>query len=89
MSGVTAIADYTNHASTYYYTNGLIVKLVDPLGQTVTQTWYGANTNGGYQRSLKSRTDKRLLTTSYVYDAFGNVVTNTVTGDLFGQWEHE
>jgi len=84
LTGTTTVYDYTNHVMTYAYTNSLINVIVDPLSQTITQTWYGANTNGGYQRSLKSRMDKRGLTTSYLYDAFGNVTNTTVTGDLTG-----
>lgn len=84
LTGTTTLLDYTNHITTYYYTNSLINVVVDPLGQTITQTWYGASTNGGYQRSLSSRTDKRGLVTSYQYDAFGNVISTTLTGDLTG-----
>jgi RHS repeat-associated protein len=84
LTGATAIYDYTNHVTTYYYTNSLIRKIVDPLNQAITQDWYEANTNSGYQRSLKSRTDKRGLVTTYQYDSFGNVTNTTSTGNLTG-----
>jgi RHS repeat-associated protein len=84
LSGVTAIYDYTNRVTMYFYTNGLVRKIVDPLGGTIVQDWYETNSPGGYQRSLKSRTDKRNLLTAYEYDAFGNITNTTVTGDLLG-----
>ena len=84
LTGVTAIYDYTNRVTFYFYTNSLIRKIADPVGGTVWQDWYETNSPGGYQRSLKSRTDKRGLVTAYLYDALGNVTNTTVTGDLLG-----
>jgi RHS repeat-associated protein len=84
LTGVTVIADYFNHATTYYYTNSLVRKIVDPLNQTIVQNWYETNTAGGFQRSLKSVTDKRGLQTAYLYDAFGNLTNTVTTGDLTG-----
>jgi RHS repeat-associated protein len=84
LTGATAIYDYTNRVTTYYYTNSLIRKIVDPLNQIVTQDWYEADTNSGYRRSLKSRVDKRNLQTTYQYDVFGNATNSTMTGDLTG-----
>ena len=68
LTGVTVISDYFNHATTYYYTNSLVRKIVDPLNQTIVQDWYETNTVGGFQRSLKTRTDKRGLQTAFLYD---------------------
>ena len=85
LTGKTEIYDYTNRLTTYFYTNSLIRKIIDPLNQTNLQDWYETDTAGGYRRSLKSTTDKRGLTATFFYDARGNVVTNTVSGnDLTG-----
>jgi RHS repeat-associated protein len=84
VTGVTAISDYYNHATTYYYTNSLVQKIVDPLNQNIVQTWYQTNGSGGFQRSLASRVDKRGLLTTYLYDAYGNLTNTVVTGDLTG-----
>jgi RHS repeat-associated protein len=84
LTGITTISDYFNHATTYYYTNSLVRKIVDPLNQAIVQDWFETNTVGGFQRSLKSVTDKRGLKTAYAYDAFGNLTNTIVTGDLTG-----
>ena len=84
LTGVTAISDYFNHTTTYYYTNSLVQLIVDPLNQTIVQNWYQTNTAGGFQRSLQSITDKRGLQTAYLYDAYGNVTNTVTTGDLTG-----
>jgi YD repeat-containing protein len=57
---------------------------VDPLNQTIVQNWYETNTVGGFQRSLKSVTDKRGLQTAYLYDSFGNLTNTIITGDITG-----
>jgi RHS repeat-associated protein len=84
LTGVTVISDYFNHATTYYFTNSLIRKIVDPLNQAIVQDWYETNTIGGFQRSLKSVTDRRGLQTAYLYDSSGNLTNTVVTGDLTG-----
>jgi len=86
ISGTTTILDYTNNPTTYFYTNGLIRRIRDPLGAEVVQQWYEANeTNApAYPRSLKSVTDKRGLLTSYYYDARGNATNVVLKGDLKG-----
>ena len=84
LTGVTAISDYFNHVTTYYYTNSLVRLIVDPLNQTIVQNWYETNTVGGFQRSLQSVTDKRGLQTAYLYDSFGNLTNAVITGDLTG-----
>lgn len=84
LTGATWVYDYTNHVTSYFYTNSLIRKIVDPLGGTIVEDWYETNSPGGFQRSLKSVTDKRGLQTAYLYDSFGNPTNITVTGDLVG-----
>ncbi len=84
LTGTTMISDYFNHATTYYYTNSLVRKIIDPLNQTIVQNWYETNTISGFQRSLKSVTDKRGLQTAYLYDAYGNLTNTVTTGDLTG-----
>ncbi len=84
LTGVTIISDYFNHSTTYYYTNSLVRKIVDPLNQTTVQNWYETNTVGGFQRSLQSVTDKRGLQTAYLYDSFGNLTNTVATGDITG-----
>jgi RHS repeat-associated protein len=84
LTGVTVISDYFNHSTTYYYTNSLVRKIVDPLNQTIVQNWYETNTVGGFQRSLQSVTDKRGLQTAYLYDSFGNLTNTVATGDITG-----
>jgi RHS repeat-associated protein len=86
VSGYTLVTDVFNRTNRYDYTNGLTTKITDPLNQSIVQAWYFTNdSSGGYQRSLKSRTDRRLLTTTYFYDTNGNVLTNIVSGsDLTG-----
>ena len=85
VSGYTLIVDGNNHTNRYDYTNSLITKITDPLGQTIQQTWYPDATNApGYPRSLFQLVDKRGMTNQFKYDSNGNV-TNTITfGDLTG-----
>jgi RHS repeat-associated protein len=86
ISGTTTILDYTNNPTTYFYTNGLIRRIRDPLGAEIVQQWYEASeTNSpAYPRSLKSVTDKRGLLTSYYYDSRGNATNVTIKGNLKG-----
>lgn len=86
LSGTTTVLDYTNRVLRYFYTNGLMRRIVDPLSRTNVQTWYEVNeTNApAYPRSLKTTTDKRGLVTEFKYDERGNVTNATVRGDLRG-----
>lgn len=86
ISGTTTILDYTNNPTTYFYTNGLIRRIRDPLGAELVQDWYEAfETNApAYPRSLKTVRDKRGLVTDYLYDTRGNATNTTVKGDLIG-----
>lgn len=86
LSGTTTILDYTNNPTTYFYTNGLIRRIRDPLTAELVQDWYEANeTNApAYPRSLKTLTDKRGLVTTFLYDTQGNITNTTSRGDLLG-----
>jgi len=85
VSGYTLIIDGNNHTNRYDYTNNLITKITDPLGQTIQQTWYPDNaTAPGYPRSLSQVVDKRGMTNLFKYDANGNVTNNIIYGDLTG-----
>ncbi|MBI5820329.1 MAG: RHS repeat-associated core domain-containing protein [Verrucomicrobia bacterium] len=86
ITGYTTITNCFNKVTRYDYTNSLITQITDPLGHTMTQEWFYTNAPsvGGYQRSLKSRTDKRGLRTDYVYDTAGNILSSTQFGNLTG-----
>jgi YD repeat-containing protein len=85
VSGYTLVADAYNRVTRYDYTNGLLTKVTDPLGQTIEQQWYADNAAApGYRRSLFKSKDKRDLWTEYKYNELGNITNITVTGDLTG-----
>ena len=85
VTGYTLIIDGKGSTNRYEYTNSLITKITDPLGQTIQQSWYADNaTAPGYPRSVQTRTDKRNLFTQYFYDSNGNVTNSITTGDLTG-----
>jgi len=85
ISGYTLAIDGFSHTNRYDYTNDLITKITDPLGQTIQQTWYPSVTNApGYPRSLMLIVDKRGLTNFFQYDGNGNVTNTITTGDLTG-----
>jgi RHS repeat-associated protein len=85
ITGYTLVIDGYNRTNRYDYSNGLITKVTDPLGQTIEQSWYPDNaTAPGYPRSVSLRKDKRGLSTQFLYDSSGNVTNSIVTGDLTG-----
>jgi RHS repeat-associated protein len=86
ITGYTLVIDGNNHTNRYEYTNNLITKITDPLGQMIQQVWFTTNTSaaGYYPRSVRQRTDKRGLVSQYQYDSNGNVTNTIVTGDLTG-----
>ena len=86
ITGYTFVVDGNNHTNRYDYTNSLITKIIDPLGQTIQQVWFTTNASaaGYYPRSVQQRTDKRGLVSQYQYDSNGNVTNTIVTGDLTG-----
>jgi RHS repeat-associated protein len=104
-AGKTIVTDAEGSKTTYQIHERKIYKITDPLGFTTTQAWFidkeswfdpetervvEWNQKGGAIRSLKSTTDKRGLTTSYLYDAQGNPEIITLKGeDLTGSGDSE
>jgi RHS repeat-associated protein len=85
ISGFTFVIDGLSHTNRYDYTNDLITKITDPLGQTIQQVWYPNTTNApGYPRSVMLSVDKRGLTNFFQYDGNGNVTNCVTTGDVTG-----
>jgi len=86
FAGQTRVTDAYNNPTVYQYTSGgLITKTINPLGQVTSRTWYNVTDgSGAFQNSLQSVTDRRGLTSSYKYDAQGNVTQTTLVGDLDG-----
>ena len=70
----------------YSHSQGMITGIIDPLGQAIVQEWYSTTdpAAGAYVKSLKRQVDKRGLVTTYKYDANGNAVETSVTGDFDG-----
>jgi len=85
-TGHTLVRDAYNREGRYDYVKSQLTRVRDPLGLETLQTWYAAGdtTAGAYPRSLKRRTDKRGVISDFSYDAFGNLVTVSVTGDRTG-----
>jgi RHS repeat-associated protein len=85
IPGQTTVKDALGRPTIYKYSGNLITQITDPMGRTITQTWYGVtNSNGAYQNSLQSITDKRGLVTTFAYDSQANITQTTITGDLEG-----
>ena len=85
ITGYTLVIDANSKTNRYDYTNSLVTKITDPLGQTIQQSWYADNaTAPGYPRSLYQTKDKRGLWTQFQYDGEGNVTNTVKWGDLTG-----
>jgi RHS repeat-associated protein len=101
--GITTVTDANEKKTTYKIFEKQIYKVTDPLGFSILQAWFidekswfdpetekvtEWNQKGGAIRSLKSTTDKRGLTTSYLYDSRENPEIITLEGeDLTGSRE--
>jgi RHS repeat-associated protein len=85
--GETTVTDANEGKTTYKIFQKQIYKITDPLGHETLQSWFideeswfdpeteqilPWNQKGGAIRSLKSTTDKRGLTTYYLYNSRGN-----------------
>ncbi|MDX1952660.1 MAG: DUF6531 domain-containing protein, partial [Verrucomicrobiota bacterium] len=84
ITGTTGVKDFFGNTTIYSYNAGLMTQVRDPLGQTTIKSWYGADTNGGYRRSLSQIIDKRGLSTAFKYDSRGNITNATTVGNLTG-----
>jgi len=101
--GKTVVTDAAGGKTTYQIHDKQIYKITDPLGSIILQAWFidqeswfnpeteqvvEWNQKSGAVRSLKSTTDKRGLTTSYLYDGRGNPKQIILEGeDLTGNGE--
>lgn len=101
--GITVVTDASDGKTTYKIFKKHIYKVIDPLGYSTTQSWFidkdswfdpeteqvvPWNQKGSAIRSLKSTTDKRGLTTYYLYDSQGNPEEIGLKGeDLTGSGE--
>ncbi len=86
LNGTTKVTDINGNATTYMYANSQTTSTTYPKNEkgvapTIVQEWYSSD---GYPRSLKKRTDRRGLVTEYQYDAAGNLISRSITGDLTG-----
>ncbi len=71
----------------YEYTDGLITKIEDTLGQEILTDWFmpGEEAKTGYfPRSIEQRTNKRGVVTNYQYDSRGNPVQVQQIGEFTG-----
>lgn len=96
----TIVTDAKGGQTTYKIFQKQIYKVIDPLGYQILQSWFIDEKSwfnpetesvmpwkhpGGSARSLKASTDKRGLTTYYLYDSRGNPVEVGLKGeDLTG-----
>lgn len=96
QDGLTTVTDAEKGQTTYKIFQKQIYKITDPLGHQTLQSWFidekswfdpeserivPWNQPGGWPRSLKSTTDKRGLTTYYLYDSQGNPEEIGLKGD--------
>lgn len=79
LHGHTVVLDFQGRPTRYDYTNGLLTRIVDPLGQVVEQWWHpeSATNAPAYPRALWKRRDVRGLLSEFQYDPAGNL-TNTL-----------
>jgi len=100
--GITTVTDAGGGKTTYKIFQKQIYKVTDPLGYCTLQSWFidkdawfdpeteqiVKGDQKGSIRSLKSTTDKRGLTTYYLYDSRGNPEVIGLKGeDLTGNGE--
>ena len=92
----TIVTDGRGAKTTYYIYNKQIYRIVDPIGNEILQSWYiDANSwfdpttasvqpwvqKGSFPMALKTTTDKRKLTSTFLYDGKGNLEQITIDGD--------
>ena len=104
-NNATYATDAIGATTEYCIYDNKIYKITDPLGYVTLQSWFlddhsyfDANLGsivlfdrlGGYQRSLKSKQDKRGLITEYRYDLNGNPTEISLIGeDLTGKGDQK
>ncbi len=100
QNGLTTVIDAQKGKTTYKIFQKQIYKIIDPLGYETLQTWFVDERScfdpikeeivawegpGGAARCLQSSTDKRGLTTYYLYDHRKNPIEIGIKGqDLTG-----
>ncbi len=89
LTGNTLVTDAYSRQGRYDYINSQLTKITDPLTLEINQVWFTSadvtsGVPGAYPRSLRQRTDKRGLVTTYKYDSRGNLVEAKATGDVTG-----
>lgn len=103
--GITTATDANGSTTEYKIYKKQIYKITDPEGNQIlhsnfidSHSWFDAETEqqlpwdelGGYQKSLKSSTDKRGLVTEYRYDKNGNPIEISLNGkDLTGNGDQK
>ncbi len=103
QKGFTTVTDGEGGKTTYFIKDNRIYKVIDPEGDQILHAWFIDDKSwfdpqteqiapwdrpGGYAKSLKSITDKRGLTTHYLYDKNGNPKEIEILGiDLTGDFQ--
>ncbi len=103
QKGLSTVTDGEGGKTTYFIRENRIYKVIDPEGYSIFHAWFVDDKSwfdpetekivswdqpGGYQKSLKSTTDKRGLITSYFYDGKGNPKEVEISGvDLTGDFQ--
>jgi RHS repeat-associated protein len=88
--GQTSITDAYGRTTVHHHADGVLTKIVDPapLSYERTREYYAKTAvpgvGGAFPAAVKKTVDKRGLITEFAYDASGNVVATTVTGDVTG-----
>ena len=77
MNGMTFVSNVFGAATTYAYSNGLVVSVTDALGFFESNQWDDA-------RNLITSVDKRGVRTRFIYDLNGNPTNISVIGDITG-----
>lgn len=89
-NGTTTASDARNKQVTYTYVNSLMTQIDDPEpGVVESRAWYSQadvtnGVDGAYAYSVRNMTDKRGLSSTFKYDANGNLKKVIQTGDVTG-----
>ena len=80
ITGTTSIKDAGAHQTIYEIVQNQITAIHFPENRSITQTWASVS---GF-KALASYTDRRGLKTTFEYDAKGNLIHQTLSGNLTG-----